>query len=589
MNNNLTKRLSIAILSFTFLIVTHINIRNFGGPIALPAAYLIWIGIALFIAASIWSATLSSRFIEPRILKYLLLFICLSLLTVLFNPITDYHSFLYKTLGLVGGAIFFISLHQLELTSFERDRLLFVIFISGVIEACIGIVQYLAPNYPFFFITPTRGSIYGNFQQPNVFASYLATVLVISLFLVSRPLFKRLNKLYRVGIFIFVAATGFTLYLSNSRTGLIGMALGISVLLIARIRIYKKLRTTVVCWSIALAIGITCAYSADEIFFHRTILTSKLRDTATAGSTRVRILFYGSCYDMVKDKPFLGCGVGNFGSKYLYYQKKFLQKHPEYEKYVENLYISHPHNEILYRLAESGIVGGVGLIVLFSAFGYIIFKLGREKGGLYLSLVLPIAFHTQVEYPLYQSAAHWMLFLTLAYLPSSHFTKNVSVRLNRVVRIVIGACTTAITILITLFLIRTLRAQMDLVKYNRLMASKGQIRIELLGPALENSYLEQIATRMFMDARLRIALSQNKIDWIKEFAEWSKHERIATPYSALYVRESMALYALGKKKEAFDLVEEGLSLYPDKSDLLETKLTLITKEIESRIKEKGRL
>ncbi|MBF0505627.1 MAG: O-antigen ligase C-terminal domain-containing protein [Nitrospirae bacterium] len=582
MNNNLPKRISIAILSFNFLILMHINIRNFGGPIGLPTAYLIWIGIVLYIAASIWTVAVSSRFIEPAMLKYLLLFICLSLLTVSFNPILDYHSFLYKTLGTIGGAIFFISLHQLKLTAFERDRLLFVIFISGVIEACIGIVQYIAHGHISSFIASTRGSIYGNFQQPAVFASYLATAIVISLFLVSRPLFRRLNKLCRACIFLFVAAIGFTLYLSNSKTGLIGMVLGVSVLLIARIRICKKIQKTVLCWSLALAIGITCAYSAEEIYFHRTILF-------TSKSAGVRILLYRSSSGMVKDKPILGCGFGNFGSKYLYYQKKFLQRHPEYKKDVENLYISHPDNEILYRLAESGIVGGVGLIVLLSAFGYMIFKLGREKGGLYLSMVLPIAFHTQVEYPLYQSAVHWMLFLILVYLPSSHFTKNVSPRLNGVVRIVIAACTTGITILMVLFLIRTLRAHMDLVKYNKLVSSKGQIRIELLGPALENSYLEQIATRIFMDARLRIALSKNKTDWIREYADWSKHERIATPLSALYVRESMALYALGKKGQAFDLVEEGLSLYPDKSDLLETKLTLITKEIQSRIKGKIRL
>lgn len=237
-------------------------------------------------------------------------------------------------------------------------------------------------------------------------------------------------------------------------------------------------------------------------------------------------------------------------------------------------YVSHPHNEILYRLAESGLIGGAGLFILLAVFGYGLFKLGRERGGLYLSLLIPIGLHTQFGYPLYQSAAHWMLFLMLCYLPSSHFTKSIPLKLNRAVRLFFAAVISGILILSAVFLIRTFKAQISMTKYSNLLLSKGEINMSLLWTALDNAYLEQTATRFLMDARLRLGLSQHKNDWLRDFVKWSKKERQSTPYPSLYLKEARALYALGSKKEAIDLLDEGLSLYPGKQDLLETKATL---------------
>lgn len=540
-------------------------------------------GISLYILISAIYVIRTSSYSKPLMLQYILLFICLSLLSVLFNPILNYHSFLYRTLGLIGGLIFFIALHQFKLSPSERDKLLFIIFISGLIEAGIGILQYFGPSLRLPFIAFSNvGSIYGSFQQPNLFSTFLATAIVISLSLISRSLFRNLTVFYKAGFYIFVAALSFVLFLSNSKTGLIGAILGTTVLFISRIRIYKTVSKYSLYWLFAVVIGMSFSYATETISFERTpTIITKLQKPER--SANIRILFYKTSYEMFKEKPLFGQGVGNFGSQYLYFRRGVLKKNPNFMNYIALRYTSHPHNEILYRLAESGIAGGIGLLILVFAFGSLIFKLGRERGGLYLSMLLPIGFHTQVEHPFYQSIAHFMLFLILCYLPSSHFCKKLPVRLNKTVKVILLALITTIFILTTSFFIETLHDHMDIIKYNNLLISKREIRPGLLKSAIENGYLRQIATRLFMDARLRVGLSENKKELIEEFVEWSKLERRVTPYSALYLREAKALHELGFKKEAFKLLDEGLSLYPEQEDLLETKRMLVVEEIKSKL------
>lgn len=577
------KNISVYSLFVLFLIIMHIGIENFGGPIVTPTTYLVWIVISFFITVSVIYILRQSSFSQPWLLKYILLFVCLSLISVLFNPIPNYHSFFYKTMGLVGGVIFFIALHQFELTSSEKDRLLFVFFISGLIEACYGIIQYFGgPNLILPFVPPIiKGAISGNFQQPNVFSSFIATSIVISLFLITRPLFKNLTSGYRIVFYIFVAVLSYVLFLSNSRAGYIGAAVAALILFISRIRIYKCIPKHAICWLIAVIIGIGTAYAFEKGYFKRTPSVFTKIEQGVRGEPRM--LLYRTSYEMFKDKPLLGHGVGSFGSHYLYYQRDILKKHPEYKKSYQPTYKSHPHSEILYKLAESGLAGGIGMIILVSAFCLIIFRLGREKGGLYFSLLFPLSFHIQVEYPLYQSAAHLMLFMILCYLPSSHFSKKIPLKLHNFLKYALAGLTAAVFILITVFLFRTLVAHRDMIKYNILLESKGEIRMRLLKGSMENGYLKQMGTRFYMDAKLRIGLLSNNMKMIREFAEWSENERPNAPYSFFYTREGAALYALGLKKKAFDLFDEGLSLYPDKADILGARNMLIAEEIKSRI------
>ena len=79
-------------------------------------------------------------------------------------------------------------------------------------------------------------------------------------------------------------------------------------------------------------------------------------------SNTERILMWQSAWNMFKDHPILGVGLGQYKENY---QQKYIL--PE----AKEPQLSHAHNNFLQMLAENGVVGFVGFVIMF---GYIIFK-----------------------------------------------------------------------------------------------------------------------------------------------------------------------------------------------------------------------
>ena len=79
-------------------------------------------------------------------------------------------------------------------------------------------------------------------------------------------------------------------------------------------------------------------------------------------SNTERILIWQSAWNMFKDHPFLGVGLGQYTENY---QQKYIS--PQ----AKEPYITHAHNNFMQMLAENGIVGFAGFVIMF---GYIIFK-----------------------------------------------------------------------------------------------------------------------------------------------------------------------------------------------------------------------
>ena len=79
-------------------------------------------------------------------------------------------------------------------------------------------------------------------------------------------------------------------------------------------------------------------------------------------SNTERILIWQSAWNMFKDHPVLGVGLGQYTENYR-------------EKYVSPLakepHLTHAHNNFMQMLAENGIIGLAGFVIMF---GYIILK-----------------------------------------------------------------------------------------------------------------------------------------------------------------------------------------------------------------------
>ncbi|MDO8281798.1 MAG: pilin glycosylation ligase domain-containing protein [Thermodesulfovibrionia bacterium] len=593
------KNIYLWILGLLFLVVSHIAIKNFGGSLVLPVAYFVWITLSGIVLLSVIQIFNEWKISLPHTSLYILIFLLLLLPAALFNHIISSHVFIFETVGLIGGIIFFMSLHQFELTDEERERFLYVIFISGMIEALISLFQYFNPDTGIFLIViPASKKVFGNFQHQNLLASYLATSVVISLYLLTGGIFKGFSKWLKAIFYLTVLLMCFVIFLTGSRAGVIETGAGALILLWARYGRYREKALYPAIWLLMICVGISGSVAVEKYYYKRDSALSSvgqkigmtMESVASDEVTDSRVPMYLTAISMIKDKPLEGHGPGSFGSKFMHYRSRLAKEHPEYP--YEAVFMSHPHNEFLYRTAESGLMGGAGLLIVGIGFIVCLVKLGRERGGVYAAFLFPIAFDTQVSYSLYQSMPHWALFLFLLYLPSSYFIKEV--RMKPVSLLKTGALAASATffVVITYLSITTLNAQIAMKKYQDHLLKENIIRTELLMPSLNNIYLRQIGVRLLMDAKLRAGLMRGDRALLEEFVEFSREERKVYPHSVLYVREARALFDLRRKDEAYRLLEEGLSLYPGRADLKATKKEFLLEDAKvmiQRMMDKGKM
>ena len=120
---------------------------------------------------------------------------------------------------------------------------------------------------------------------------------------------------------------------------------------------FKSKRNLVV--SIIFIALISVILANNPKFMHR---LDTIDDFDKYQSNTERILMWQSAWNMFKDHPVLGVGLGKYTENY---QQKYIlpqAKEPDLE---------HAHNNFMQMLAENGIVGFTGFVTMF---GYIIFK-----------------------------------------------------------------------------------------------------------------------------------------------------------------------------------------------------------------------
>ncbi len=596
MNSDIIKRAYLYILAFLFLFVSHITLMNFGSPLVLPAAYFIWAAVTVIILLSLIHIFIRWKLTVPDVSIYIGMFLLLLLLSAFFSPVINSHALTFETAGLIGGIILFVSLHQFDISDGQKERVLYMIMASAVIESLIGLFQYFNPGTGvFLLVAAVTKNVAGNFQQQNHLASYIAASLIISLYLLTGAIYSGFAKWQRGLFYLSVMLMAFVLFLTGSRAGVIGAGAGALILLAARTGLFRRKAADFAVWFLIVVIAAGTSIAIEKNYHKRDSALSsvgrKLENTVdsfTGEDVRdTRITLYLAAVNMIKDRPVFGHGPGNFSSIFMKYKSSLAREHPEYS--YEPSFTTHPHNELLYRTAESGLVGGAGLLAVGLSFIFCMYRLGRERGGTYAALLFPLAFQTQVSFPFYVSMLHWVLFIFLLYLPSSHFVKDYSLRRSGILRAGSIAAAATVSLLVIYFLINTLNAQRGMVRYSNELMSKGIINTELLGPSLRNLYLNQVGLRLLMDARLRIGLMKGDMKMLSEFVEYSKEERKVFPHNVLYKREARALFDLGRRAEAHALIDEGLSIYPGREGLVETKRELIREETEEAISRKMEL
>jgi O-antigen polymerase len=239
--------------------------------------------------------------------------------------------------------------------------------------------------------------------------------------------------------------------------------------------------------------------------------TDKLtRDSYSAA----RVEMYQIGAELVAKEPVTGFGIGGFLKAWNSQASDYIQRKPEAR--LPN-YVKHPHNETLLWLIEGGIAAFLGILCV--VFGVIksMYACGFQRGGAYAAMLFPITLHTQVELPFYHSSLHWFLWLFLIFLALYHQRKFINVKISNASLGLIKLTTVIFVVMITIFLINTIRAQIDL----RNFLYDENVKPPYLELALNNLYFKNKAEKAAMSSMLYASIEKNDRDKVSVYEDWA--------------------------------------------------------------------
>ena len=394
-----------------FLLAIHYSTKNFGGyGLYLENNIFGWIIVSILIGLGFL------HIYHTRNINYSLFQIYVFLGILFFIPPLFYHNnelarySIYRLTFILGGWLFLSSLFQFNFTKIEKNDFLFIIVISSLIQSIIGIIQYYGIGPTESFLFAKKQLPYGSFQQRNVMASYLATNIGVSLFLMDQSNSVFLKKIKHIVLYTSTFLCSILIIALQSTTGLVGLFLT-SIFQIHRVDMRKKVYQY---FFFSLIIGLLVG-----IYSNRILTDFDLKDKRTSDSRywsgQIRLDLYDLTFDMWKENPISGIGYSKFPQVFREFISEKTKKNEMPHPFLLYKYYDHPHNEILYWLCEGGISPIVGILIIMGCFIKVLLKMKWGNVFPLIGLILPIFIHTQLEFPFKISLAHWIVFLFLIY------------------------------------------------------------------------------------------------------------------------------------------------------------------------------
>lgn len=263
---------------------------------------------------------------------------------------------------------------KIELKSFIK-----IFFLTSLLVSLYTLIQY----YDYDPYLKGLSYLSSTIGQKNWISNYLAMIfpIVFSYFLL-----EELKK-NKITYYFLLSIIYMTLMICQSR------GIWISILLTAILAVYIIFKFNLLKifhknkkWLVLLLVTfliITIIYSTDNLL-NKSAITVKERAMSTFDeqdpSINSRMLIWRTTFEMIKDKPIFGSGIGTFRMNYLDYQGKLLEKNPNYIKYYTKS--GDAHNEYLQIWAELGIIGlGLFLLIFYFVYHAVFNFYRRNKNG----------------------------------------------------------------------------------------------------------------------------------------------------------------------------------------------------------------
>ena len=229
-------------------------------------------------------------------------------------------------------------------------RILSISIVGISLSALCAIYQGLGGN--------TRAN--GFFGHPMTLAGYLCLFLPILFVLF---LEKKTCDIWKWGIGTSLGICSIALLCNGTRGAWLAVSVVISLLLLYYLFQKKKMAIFILCGLLAVGAGL----SQYQPFTNR---VASITDTKNQSNAE-RFLIWNSALHMFEDHPVLGVGLGQYKDNY---QKKYISPEAKEPK------LEHAHNNFMQMLAESGIVGFGGFVILISGLiGYSFKRFFKNK------------------------------------------------------------------------------------------------------------------------------------------------------------------------------------------------------------------
>ncbi len=525
----------------------HFFMHNPGGAgLYLPFNAWGWIFVSLIIGLGLWHATVKGELVTSSLLHIWGVAAVLMLLPMAWSDASMRDYAIPRLGGVIGGWLLLAALYQFRLESYARQKLLGWLLVAVAIEVTLGLVQYylLTPGNWLGYDTKSNRP-YGIFQQPNVMASFMATGVALALWLGctdSKPWMKWLQAYVLVGAVILLVAL-------QSRVGQLGAGLA-SLLMLPWLKQQQQLRRSLGWLLLGLLLGIASLY----------FIEGMKRGLAVYQSGGYRSIYWPYALKLWWQHPFTGWGYGSFESVFLRNYMAERALNPSMPQIEYNL--DHPHNELLYWAVEGGLLPIIGI---FAMGGGLLWRLTGQplpRALALLALVVPIALHTQTEYPLYHSIAHWIFLLILVWYIDEAWDSPTARGLMvwpYSHKLLLRFLAIGIPLFVVPFMLTALHTAWVVTKYERGGYKEPTLLLDIVNPM---AWL----TRVEFDVnsvRLMVGLQTNNKAELEAYLEWGRAFVRHTPRANIYANMVVALNALGRTDEANTMRREALQLYPD--------------------------
>ena len=472
---------------------------------------------------------------------------------------------IWEILSFLTFTLIFIYMFQNNFDKKKLEIIFYIIIFSGFVNSLISYCQIHSIqilNISFGINSdPT-----GGFHQKNKLASFLSTTLLFTLLLKKKTnleisiydniFIKHIKINFNFYLkFILILISIFKIYIiksTNSLTGLLGFGFGL--LLITILRYLKRKKTSNILIPIVPFIVLTIiTLFHEEIRFNLTknvLASTKIINKINSSSFTIRKDLYIACIEIFLDKPFIGHGLGTF--KEVFQSKRAYVNNG---KVPSTMIWIHPHNEFLYRLIESGLLGGIGLLTLTISFLAIVISLNKLDSFKYFSLISPLALHLQTETPFHHNEISFFLFIFILYLSMQRgfFAVIIPNNFDIKIKYLFSFILITMHVVVGIWLIEKTYLSSNASKAYHLINKQipNHIIYQLLKYHLNDSYYKNLAQYiLLLHHRKNWILSINNEQLLIKFIEESEKNHSWLPSKNLPLLKAIALAKLDKIEEA---------------------------------------